>query len=245
MNQSESIAALSAALSKAQAIMEGAAKDSANPFFKSKYADLSAVWDACRKPLTDNGLSVVQTADFMPEHPDMVCVETILCHSSGEWIRGRLAVKPVKPDPQSVGSCITYLRRYSLQSIVGIAPEDDDGNAAGGNEKKDAKKEPPKQKAPEPPCEYPEFNNPPDVKKPSTDVKKPSLYPNQKQIEAKLAESGIDRERFKEWMYSVGWIELKGDKPSMSTITEARSKTLIEKWDSAIKTFNEWKAKSA
>jgi hypothetical protein len=132
MNQSESIAELSAALAKAQGIMEGAAKDSANPFFKSKYADLASVWDACRKPLSDNGLSVVQTTEFMPEHPDMVCIETILCHSSGQWIKGKLAVKPTKADPQSVGSCITYLRRYSLQSMVGIAPEDDDGNAASG-----------------------------------------------------------------------------------------------------------------
>jgi hypothetical protein len=140
MNQSESIAELSAALAKAQGIMEGASKDSANPFFKSKYADLASVWDACRKPLSDNGLSVVQTTEFMPEHPDMVCIETILCHASGQWIKGRLAVKPVKSDPQSVGSCITYLRRYSLQSIVGIAPEDDDGNAASG--KNDTKKQP-------------------------------------------------------------------------------------------------------
>jgi hypothetical protein len=141
MNQSESIAELSAALAKAQGIMEGASKDSANPFFKSKYADLASVWDACRKPLSDNGLSVVQTTEFMPEHPDMVCIETILCHSSGQWIKGKLAVKPVKADPQSVGSCITYLRRYSLQSIVGIAPEDDDGNAASG--KNDTKQTPP------------------------------------------------------------------------------------------------------
>jgi hypothetical protein len=139
MNQSESIAALSAALAKAQGVMEGATKDSSNPFFKSKYADLSSVWDACRKPLSDNGLSVVQTSEFIPEHPDMVCIETLLCHSSGEWIKGRLAVKPVKADPQSVGSCITYLRRYSLQSIVGIAPEDDDGNAASGKHDDKAK----------------------------------------------------------------------------------------------------------
>lgn len=132
MNQSESIAELSAALAKAQGVMAGASKDSSNPFFKSKYADLSSVWDACRKPLSDNGLSVVQTSEFMPENPDMVCIETVLCHASGQWIKGKLAVKPVKSDPQSVGSCITYLRRYSLQSMVGIAPEDDDGNAATG-----------------------------------------------------------------------------------------------------------------
>lgn len=135
MNQSESIAELSAALAKAQGAMMGATKDSSNPFFKSKYADLASVWDACRKPLSDNGLSVVQTTEFIPENPDLVCIETILCHSSGQWIKGRLAGKPVKNDPQGVGSCITYFRRYSLQSMVGIAPEDDDGNAASGKGK--------------------------------------------------------------------------------------------------------------
>src|SRR3990172_9533144 len=128
MSQSETIGKLADALAKAQGIMEGAVKDSQNPFFKSSYADLASVWDACRKPLANNGLSVVQTADFLPEHPEMVCIDTTLCHSSGEWMRGRLVARPVKSDPQAIGSCITYLRRYSLQSIVGIAPEDDDGN---------------------------------------------------------------------------------------------------------------------
>lgn len=159
MEQSETIGKLAEALSKAQAIMDGAARDSANPFFKSKYADLSAVWDACRKPLTDNGLSVVQAAEFLPDHPEMVCIVTILCHSSGEWIKGRLAVKPIKPDPQSVGSCITYLRRYSLQSIAGIAPEDDDGNAASGQgTKSKAAYIPPKEEPSQPaPGDVPDF----------------------------------------------------------------------------------------
>jgi len=130
--QSETIGKLAEALAKAQAVMEGASKSSANPFFKSKYADLASVWDACRKPLSDNGLSVTQTCDFIPENPEMVVVVTTLMHSSGEFISGRLAAKPVKQDPQGVGSTITYLCRYSLQSIVGIAPEDDDGNAASG-----------------------------------------------------------------------------------------------------------------
>lgn len=177
MNQSDSIGKLAEALAKAQSAMEGSQKDGNNPYFKSAYSTLSAVWDACRKPLTDNGLSVVQTADFIPEHPEMVCIETILCHASGEWIRGRLAVKPVKPDPQSVGSCITYLRRYSLQSMVGIAPEDDDGNAASGKgkepeqikfTKKKVEDTPPPPPAPPvstdaekaPASEYPEFADP-------------------------------------------------------------------------------------
>jgi hypothetical protein len=127
MNRSEQINELAAALAKAQGDLKGAVKDSANPFFKSKYADLASVWDACRTPLSKNGLSIIQT--HVPS-PDEVVVETTLAHSSGQWISSVLSAKPVKNDPQGIGSCITYLRRYSLSSMVGIAPEDDDGNAA-------------------------------------------------------------------------------------------------------------------
>lgn len=127
MTHSEQINEIAAALSKAQAVIAGAAKDSENPFFKSKYADLASVWDACRKPLTDNGLSVAQTAAADDGH---VGVTTILMHASGQWIADRLVMKPTKDDPQGIGSCITYARRYALAAMVGVAPEDDDGNAA-------------------------------------------------------------------------------------------------------------------
>lgn len=129
---SPTVGKLTEALSKAQGCLEGAKKDALNPYFKSQYSTLSSVWDACRKPLADNGLAVIQTSELMDAHPDLVCIQTILCHTSGEWVKSRLAVKPVKSDPQSVGSCITYLRRYSLQAMIGIAPEDDDGNSASG-----------------------------------------------------------------------------------------------------------------
>ena len=72
MIQSETIGKLSEALAKAQGAMQNAVKDSSNPFFKSTYADLASVWDACRKPLSDNGLAIIQTADFVHEHPDMI-----------------------------------------------------------------------------------------------------------------------------------------------------------------------------
>lgn len=127
--QSESIAKLAEALSKAQGKIKGAAKDTANPFFKSKYADLASVWDACRDQLSAHGLSVIQTTEDGLEY---VTIITTLSHSSGEWIRGRLTMKPVKNDPQGVGSAITYARRYALAAIVGVAPEDDDGEAASG-----------------------------------------------------------------------------------------------------------------
>lgn len=125
---SQTIGKLAEALAKAQACIEGSKMDGNNPYFKSRYSTLSSVWDACRKPLSDNGLSVVQLADNCDS--DTITVETILAHSSGEWIKGRLSMKPVKSDPQGIGSCITYARRYSLAAMVGVAPEDDDGNAA-------------------------------------------------------------------------------------------------------------------
>lgn len=128
--RSATIGKLAEALCKAQASMNGAVKDSANPFYKSKYADLASVWDACRGPLSSNGLAVIQTT--VPSANGKVGVETILAHQSGEWISGLLEMTPVKADPQGVGSAITYARRYGLQAIVGIAPEDDDGNAASG-----------------------------------------------------------------------------------------------------------------
>ena len=136
--QSPSLDKLATALSKAQGQMKPAVKDSTNPFFKAKYADLSSVWDACRKPLSDNGLSVVQTMKTTV-YGD-VCVITTLLHTSGQWIRGELSMKPVKADPQGLGSCLTYNRRYSLAALVGICPEDDDANEASKGEAKKPEK---------------------------------------------------------------------------------------------------------
>lgn len=129
MNKSESIAGLAAALAKAQGAMKGALKDSANPFFKSKYADLASVVDAIRAAFSANGLSYIQTVE--PSDKDEVRVETTLLHSSGEWIScGILSLPVSKVDAQGYGSALTYARRYSLSAAVGVAPEDDDGNAA-------------------------------------------------------------------------------------------------------------------
>ena len=128
MERSESIAALAAALAKAQSTIQGAIKDTANPFFKSKYADLASVKDAVQIPLSSNGLSYVQVV-HNPENG--VGVETILMNASGEWLSGGVVFVPVsKADAQGYGSALTYARRYSLSAITGVAPEDDDGNAA-------------------------------------------------------------------------------------------------------------------
>lgn len=129
LNQSNAIGALAAALSKVQGAMVGAVKDSSNPFFKSKYADLSSVWDACRVQLAANNLCVIQTT---AEAADGAVLITTLAHSSGEWIRSVLFIKVKDSSPQAQGSGMTYARRYALAAIVGVSQIDDDAEAAQG-----------------------------------------------------------------------------------------------------------------
>ena len=136
MNHSETIGELTEALAKAQGKLTYAVKDSANPFFKSKYADLESVWDACRSPLSENGLSVMQ---FPGEFIDgCMSLTTILAHSSGEWISQEMSVPVTKPDAQGAGSALTYMRRYALAAVVGVVQADDDGNAASNPTSKPA-----------------------------------------------------------------------------------------------------------
>jgi len=127
MIMSEQINELATALSKAQAMMTGAKKDSSNPYFKSKYADLAAVIDASREPLSSHGLAVIQTTAGNNDYIDLI---TTLVHTSGQWMQGRLIMRPTKNDPQGYGSAMTYARRYAYAAIVGLAQVDDDGNEA-------------------------------------------------------------------------------------------------------------------
>jgi hypothetical protein len=127
MKTSESIAALAAALCKAQSEMGGAAKSADNPFFKSKYADLSSVVQAVKQPFADNGLSYVQ---FPISTQSAIGVVTRLMHESGEWMEQDYYLPLQKLDPQAAGSAITYARRYSLQAVAGIPAEDDDGESS-------------------------------------------------------------------------------------------------------------------
>ena len=119
---------LAMALAKAQGMMKGAAKDSTNPHFKSKYADLASVWDACRDALTANGLSIAQLP--IASERDEIVLETLLLHSSGQYLSSVINIPVSKADAQGYGSALTYARRYGLAAMVGVAPEDDDGNAA-------------------------------------------------------------------------------------------------------------------
>lgn len=141
MKRSEQINDLAAAMAKAQAEIGNAHKDSKNPFFKSTYADLASVWDACRAPLSKHGLAVVQS--LAADGPNVTCT-TLLAHTSGQWVESTLTLTAKDAGPQSVGSAATYCRRYSLQAVAGIAPADDDGNAASGKTHADDRQPVPK-----------------------------------------------------------------------------------------------------
>jgi hypothetical protein len=145
MNKSENINDLSAALSKAQGAMGFAIKDANNPFFKSKYADLSSVVEAIRVAFADNGLSYIQRLHESEKHE--VRVETVILHSSGQFIScGILAVPVSKHDAQGFGSALTYARRYSLSAAAGVVADDDDGNAAAQAAPKQENKQSPAKK---------------------------------------------------------------------------------------------------
>jgi len=140
MHCTASIANLAAALAVAQGQIDAASKGSVNPYFKSKYADLNALREAIREPLAANGLSIMQ---FASTHNDSVSVETMLAHNSGEYVSSTLSLpvgrkfdkegNPLPLDVQSIGSAITYARRYALSAILSLAADDDDGNAAVGS----------------------------------------------------------------------------------------------------------------
>ena len=128
MKQSESIKELATALAKAQGELKHASKDSVNPHFRSKYADLASVWEACREALSSNGLAVVQfPSDFTN---NVMSLTTRITHSSGEWLEQTMTAPVSKPDPQGIGSCLTYMRRYALAAVVGVYQDDDDANSA-------------------------------------------------------------------------------------------------------------------
>lgn len=125
MRTSEQLDQLGQALCKAQKSVMRASLDGKNPFFKSKYSTLDSVWEACREPLTENGLCVIQLPG--PNNT----LETTILHESGQFISSEYTLKPVKDDPQALGSALSYARRYALASAVGVvSKDDDDGNAA-------------------------------------------------------------------------------------------------------------------
>lgn len=130
------LAPLTKALCKAQSEMSGAKKNKVNPYFKSNYSTLSSVFEALKEPFGDNGLSVSQTMDILPN--GRTVLETTIFHESGCFINSKMLLPDIN-DPQKMGSAITYFRRYSLMAIAGIPAEDDDGNSACEAVKKESK----------------------------------------------------------------------------------------------------------
>ena len=128
MNHSEGLNELATALALAQGEIEGAVKGSTNPAFRSKYADLSAVWEAIRAPLAKHGLSVLQ--EVISCDAGVGC-RSLLMHKSGQWISTDSPVIPCdKNNAHGHGSAATYARRFALVALIGVPQIDDDGNAA-------------------------------------------------------------------------------------------------------------------
>ena len=127
MNLDHANAPLFAALAKAQAEVENATKGSVNPHFKSRYADLAEVLNTVRPVFSHYGLSILQSTSF---DGTLVHVTTTVAHAEGGWASSCASCSPARIDAQGIGAATTYLRRYSLAAMAGVAQEDDDGNAA-------------------------------------------------------------------------------------------------------------------
>jgi len=144
MERSDTIAELTKALAKAQQAFlpikrtERVGYDTTKGRKQYNYAPLNEVIDSTRKGLSENGLAIMQPTKVIE---DRLFVETWLCHSSGEYVQCEMFVGDIKELPQAEGSSLTYKRRYSLSSLLGIASEeDDDAEAATGRDKKPTEK---------------------------------------------------------------------------------------------------------
>lgn len=131
--KSESFKEIPKALANFTTEAENASKNKNHPQFRAKYADLAEILNTVRPVLSKNGLSVIQAPSFIPGNnaeKGLVTVETVILHTSGEFISSKISAPISKNDAQGVGSAITYCRKYGLSAMLGIAQEDDDGNAA-------------------------------------------------------------------------------------------------------------------
>lgn len=139
MQHSENIADLMAALVAARKDFKAVHRNAANPFFKSKYPDLSEIVGATHEALMGQGLSVIQSPGSFADHN--IYLTTMLAHISGQWMRDTFAMPIVKVDPQGVGAAVSYARRYSLQAFLNIAADlDDDAESAVEHEKAEIRK---------------------------------------------------------------------------------------------------------
>ena len=191
---SAQVGELFGALAKAQAEIQNPQRNAENPFFKSTYADLTAIWDVVREPLTRNGLSIAQ---FPGRDGDEVLLTTVLAHQSGQYIISRMAMTPEKDNPHGQASCITYMRRFALASATGCAPagEDDDGNSAV---------QPPRQQSAP-------------AREPNGNGKKPGRRSNADKLRERLIKMGI---REKDEADLIVWFSTDGE---LLSIEDAKS----------------------
>ena len=131
MKTSESIKHIAEALVSAQKEIKFATKDSTNPHFKSKYANINSVIEAVKAPLNNNNIAILQS--LSPSDDNKLHLTTRLLHSSGEWIEDTAVCPIQKQDPQGLGSAISYIRRYSISSLCALYADDDDGQSAALN----------------------------------------------------------------------------------------------------------------
>lgn len=136
IEMSADIKDIATALSAFQGQVEAVKKDAENPFFRSKYASLAGIMDTIKKPLSENGLAIAQFP--LPNGQ----LTTILMHKSGQFIKATYEMRPKDQTPQAVGSMLTYMRRYAISAVLGIATEDDDGAEASGTTEKKAMSNP-------------------------------------------------------------------------------------------------------
>ena len=218
MKHSESIAALAGALAKAQLQIEPASKNATNPHFRSHYADLASIWDACRGPLNTNGLSIVQFPCDGDVGRTGLC--TMLLHSSGEFISEVVTTRSQKDDPQGLGSALTYLRRYALAAVVGVtATEDDDGNAASTPANSRVAAPAPRPYIP-PPVSPPAVNAPAPIKSVSQPVSQPVAKPVQTAtagtsavqaiVEFYKVDEGMGKNNKPYTKHRIGWLDSNG-----------------------------------
>ena len=142
INQPGQINELVAALAKAQGSMKPAVFNRVNPHYKNRYADFTSCMDACRGPLAENGLAVMQYCETIEGRLSLV---TMLAHVSGQSIKSEFPLISAKADSQGFGSAMTYAKRYCLCGMIGIVADeegDDDGEAAVGRGRQEARPAP-------------------------------------------------------------------------------------------------------
>src|SRR5690349_6289254 len=134
IKHSDQINEIASALAKAQGEMKPAVFNKKNPHFGQRYADFTGCMDACRAPLSTNGLAVSQLPTFTND--GKFVLNTLLLHSSGQWMACEFPLNSKTPDNiQSLGSAMSYAKRYSLCGMLGIVADediDDDGESAEG-----------------------------------------------------------------------------------------------------------------